>query len=338
MSDHHTHSFHPENHANTLFRPTQIWSALPTPFTQQGDLNLPALKALVRWQLSRGIQGVVAYGTTGEAPTLNDEEREYITKACLEAAQDHPVMVGIGTNCTRETIRRGRQARAWGAHCGLVVTPYYNKPTQEGLEKHFAAVAEALEGWPLVLYVVPGRAVISLDVDVIERLVHRYENIVAIKDATADLAYAQTLMSRCGHRVSLLSGDDPTLLAHAGIGGHGAISVLSNLCPLELSSLWTALTQGNLTLAYQHARMLESLALGMFIESNPSPLKAALCWRFSETLCDLGLGEALLEDDLVALKTLTPMTRLPLVPLSDQGIIELKQAYQRYLELRSSVL
>lgn len=318
-----------------ITRLTGVWSALPTPFSLSGTLELEPLKALVSWQLSQGVEGVVAYGTTGEAPTLDDHERQRITLACIEASEGRPVVAGIGTNCTRETIRRGRQAREWGASAGLVVTPYYNKPTQEGLERHFSAVAEALEGWPLVIYVVPGRAVVSLDVEVIERLIDRYEHIVAIKDATADLAYAQALVSRCGHRVSVLSGDDPTLLAHAGVGGHGAISVLSNLCPAELSALWRHASQGDHEGAKAYMRALEALACGLFVESNPSPLKQALTWRFTEGEPDLGAGASLSTQAIEALSLLTPMTRLPLTPLSEEGAALLRPAYQRYLELRA---
>ena len=164
-----------------------VWSALPTPFTTEGEVDERALKALVRWQLSQGVRGVVAYGTTGESPTLSHTDKERVTRATIEAAEGAPVMVGVGTNCTRTSVEFARQARAWGASAGLVVTPYYNKPTQEGLERHFCAIAEAVEGWPLTLYVVPGRAVISLDVEVVARLTERYPHIVAIKDASAEM-------------------------------------------------------------------------------------------------------------------------------------------------------
>ena len=316
-------------------RPSGVWSALPTPFTLDDEVDIEALKALVKWQVSRGVQGVVAYGTTGEAPTLTEEERARVTRACIEAAQGKPVMAGIGTNCTRETIRRGLLARSWGASSGLVVTPYYNKPTQEGLERHFSAVAEALDGWPLVLYIVPGRAVVSVDVEVIERLARRYEHIVAVKDATGDLGYAQALIERCGDRINVLSGDDPTLLAHAEVGGRGAISVLSNVCPAELCQLWRSVEAGAFREAHAQASALDELARGLFIESNPSPLKATLCWRFASGQPDLGEGPPLSREELDALKRLTPVTRLPLTPLSAEAAEALRPAYQRYLELRS---
>ena len=316
-------------------RPSGVWSALPTPFTLGGEVDIEALKALVRWQVSRGVAGVVAYGTTGEAPTLTEGERERVTRACIEAAEGKPVMAGIGTNCTRETIHRGRLARSWGASSGLVVTPYYNKPTQEGLERHFSAVAEALDGWPLVLYIVPGRAMVSVDIEVIESLIERYENIVAVKDATADLEYAQALIKRCGDRLNILSGDDPTFLDHAELGGRGAISVLSNVCPAELCQLWRSVEMGAFKDAHAQASALAELASGLFIESNPSPLKATLCWRFTEGQLDLGEGPPLSPELHDALKRLTPMTRLPLTPLSAEGAEVLRPAYQRYLELRS---
>jgi 4-hydroxy-tetrahydrodipicolinate synthase len=308
-----------------------VWSALPTPFTTEGEVDECALKALVRWQLSQGVRGVVAYGTTGESPTLSHADKERVTRATIEAAEGAPVMVGVGTNCTRTSVEFARQARAWGASAGLVVTPYYNKPTQEGLERHFSAIAEAVEGWPLTLYVVPGRAVISLDVEVAARLVERYPHIVAIKDASAEMVYGRALMRQMS--ASILSGDDPTLLPHALMGGSGAISVLSNLCPAEVSALWRAVKAGCFDEARALASLLEPLAEALFIESNPTPLKAALAWRFSREARE---GLSVSEEDREALARLTPNVRLPLTPLSERGERVLREAWERFIEARQA--
>ena len=265
--------------------PRGVMSALPTPFDAHGEVDHAALAALTRWQRAEGVAGVVAYGTTGEAPTVSERERAEVTETCLAAAGDLPVVVGVGTNCTRESVSRARAAQAMGAHGGLLVTPYYNKPTQDGLELHFRAVAEAVPSWPLILYVVPGRTSVTLDPARAARLVAEHPNIVAVKDATGDLRYGEDLLmalEASEGRATALSGDDPTLLAQWAIGGAGAISVLSDLCPAEVCAAHAAMERGDLAKARALLRPLAPLARDLFVESNPAPVKAALAWRFAE--------------------------------------------------------
>jgi 4-hydroxy-tetrahydrodipicolinate synthase len=318
--------------------PRGVLSALPTPFDAHGEVDHAALAALTRWQRAEGVAGVVAYGTTGEAPTLSERERAEVTETCLAAADDLPVVVGVGTNCTRESVARARAAQAMGAHGGLLVTPYYNKPTQEGLELHFRAVAEAVPSWPLILYVVPGRTSVSLDPTRVARLVAELPNIVAVKDATGDLRYGEDLimaLEASEGRATALSGDDPTLLAQWAIGGAGAISVLSDLCPGEVCAAHAAMERGDLAGARALLRPLAPLARDLFVESNPAPVKAALSWRFAEG----GLGAPgvhLDERDRRALAHLTPHARLPLSPLSPPAEARLRATWGAYLAARGA--
>jgi len=319
--------------------PRGVMSALPTPFDDRGEVDHAALAALTRWQRAEGVAGVVAYGTTGEAPTLSERERAEVTETCLAAAGALPVVVGVGTNCTRESVARARAAQALGAHGGLLVTPYYNKPTQDGLERHFRAVAEAVPSWPLILYVVPGRAGVTLDPSRLARLVAELPNIVALKDATGDLRYGEDALEALeasAGRATALSGDDPTLLAHWAVGGAGAISVLSDLCPGEVCAAHAAMERGDLAGARALLRPLAALARDLFVESNPAPVKAALAWRFAEG--GLGApGVGLSDDDRRALARLTPHARLPLAPLSAAAEGRLRATWGAYLARRAAL-
>ena len=264
---------------------------------------------LMARQRKAGVSGVVAAGTTGEASTLTAAERETLLRRTLQEAGELTVIAGVGTNDTLESQRRIARAQALGVSAALVVTPYYNKPSARGLEAHFEAVSEAAPGLPLILYTVPGRTGGVLPLDVAEQLSH-HPAVVAIKDATGDLAYGARLFQRCAGRVGLLSGDDPTALAHWALGGRGSISVISNLAPMAFQQTWLNYESGQLDAARRRFYRLLPLIDGLFIESNPAPLKAALAWA----------SEGAISSDL----------RLPLVGLEAESEVRLRDLYQRW--------
>jgi 4-hydroxy-tetrahydrodipicolinate synthase len=293
-----------------------VISALPTPFNAEERVDLNALQALVQSQLSPdstdlhlGVDGFVVYGTTGESATLNDREREQVTRSVIEVANGAHVIAGVGTNSTVETIRRATQAQAWGAGGGLVVTPYYNKPSQEGLARHFSAVAQATPDWPLILYVVPSRAQVTLEVDTLRRLLDRHPNIIAIKDATGDMLYGAQLIKACEGRAHVLSGDDLTALPLWSLGAMGSISVTSNLYPASFARLWRDVLSHRWSEARRDFLELLPLIEGLFIETNPVPLKEGLSWK---------------------LPHFNPKVRLPLAELSESSRVRLHQLDQRY--------
>ena len=278
-----------------------ILSALPTPMTSHGEVDLEGLLSLMAWQKSptplrapwnlpldfdkielsvdraaRGVDGFVLYGTTGEAPTLSLKEKLRITEAAVEAFKETPLIAGIGTNSTKSSAELAREVRSWGIDGGLLVTPYYNRPSQEGIYRHVLEVAEAVPDWPLVLYIVPGRAAVTLEVETIDRLLSRCPQIVSIKDASADLSYCAELVNCCDDRATVLSGDDPTALAAWAIGAQGSISVGSNLFPAEMAHLWELHREQRLTEARRAFLSLHPMICSLFIESNPVPLKYAL--------------------------------------------------------------
>ena len=262
-------------------KPIGVYSALPTPLHTSGEIDLPSLTELMRWQLepslgARGVSGFVLYGTTGESPTLSAVECEEITRSAREAFPEVELIAGVGSNCTASSVERARAAQLWGADGGLVVTPYYNKPSSEGLYRHFSTIAEATPDWPLTLYVVPGRAVVHLELNVVDKLLGAYPNIVAVKDASADLSYCAELVSCCDTRAHVLSGDDPTALAAWATGARGSISVSSNLVPHEFVEIWSHFEAGHHAEARARFLRLHPLIMTLFIESNPAPLKAAL--------------------------------------------------------------
>ena len=265
-----------------------IFSALPTPFTENGVVDIPTLLDLMAWQLNPhflhqsftncqpSVSGFVLYGTTGEAPTLSLQEKELLTKTTRERFPEQTLIVGIGSNNTAQTAEFAKRACSWGADAGLLVTPYYNRPNQDGLFQHTLKVAESVPNWPLVLYVVPSRTGVTLEIETVDRILSACPQVIAIKDASADLSYTQELISCCGNRASVLSGDDLTALPAWSIGAKGSISVISNLCPAEVMLLWSY-HQGQ---AFKDAQTLfkqiHPMIKSLFIDTNPIPLKAAL--------------------------------------------------------------
>ncbi len=265
--------------------------ALATPFTPAGEVDLPAFRRLVRHVVAGGVDVLVPLGSTGEAATLLEAERDAVIDACREERAGRPGVVGTGSNATRQAAVWTRRAQGLGAAGALVVTPYYNKPTPSGLVAHFAAVAEAAPGLPLVAYNVPGRTGLNLTPAALLRL---WENpqVVAVKESSGNLAQIGEIARTLPHGKQLLSGDDNLALASLAVGAAGLVSVLANLLPGETAALVGAARGGALEEARRMHQRLLPLMDALFLESNPIPLKAGLKL--------LGISE-----DLV---------RLPLVP------------------------
>ncbi len=268
--------------------------AIVTPLHQDGTLDLPRLRSLIDYHVSEGTDGIVIVGTSGESPTVNnDEHRELIRVAVEHAAGRIPVIAGTGANSTAEAIELTAFAKSVGASASLSVVPYYNKPTQEGLYRHFRAVAEAVD-IPVFLYNVPGRTVADLANDTTLRLAE-IPNIVGIKDATGNMERASDLIQRAPNGFALYSGADASTVPFILLGGHGCISVTANVAPRLMHEMCTAALEGDV----QRARNLHFRLLGLhrnlFLEANPIPVK----WAVARM--------GLIEDGI----------RLPLTPLSE---------------------
>jgi 4-hydroxy-tetrahydrodipicolinate synthase len=250
------------------------FTALVTPMHEDGRIDDEAYIRLIDWQIAEGTNGIVPVGTTGESPTLSHEEHKQVVDLAVKAAKGRvPVMAGAGSNSTAEAIGLARYAEKAGADAVLVVTPYYNKPTQEGLYRHFKAVAEAVS-IPLFIYNIPGRSVIDMSVETMARLAE-IKNIVGVKDATANLARPLHTTRACGEVFIQLSGEDHTALAYLASGGHGCISVTSNVAPKLCADMQAAWTKGDVKTAMAIQQRLVPLHDAMFCESNPGPVKYA---------------------------------------------------------------
>lgn len=249
--------------------------ALVTPF-RNGAVDEAALKELVEWHIGEGTQGIVPVGTTGESPTLSHDEHHRVVEIVIEAAAKRvPVIAGAGSNSTKEAISLAAHAKAAGADAVLVVTPYYNKPTQEGLYAHFTAIADAVD-LPLVIYNIPPRSVIDMSVETMARLA-KHPNIVGVKDATNDLARPLATGTAIGwNGFCQLSGEDATALAFYAGGGDGCISVTANVTPRLCAEMYNAWAGGDLKTAVAINKRLYPLNKALFIESNPAPAKYAL--------------------------------------------------------------
>lgn len=250
-----------------------LYTALITPF-KNGRVDERAFQAFVTWQIEQGVHGLVPCGTTGESPTLSFEEHQRVIELCVEVAKGKvPVMAGTGANATDEAILLTRHAKQAGADAALLVAPYYNKPTPEGLYQHFKAVHDAVE-IPIILYNVPGRTGINMSDEVIARL-SQLPNIIGIKDATGDLARPYLLAEKTGRDFIQFSGEDMTAVAFNIAGGKGCISVASNIAPRQCSEVQSACLKGD----FERAALLQSPLVPlhniMFCESNPGPVKYA---------------------------------------------------------------
>jgi 4-hydroxy-tetrahydrodipicolinate synthase len=249
-------------------------TALVTPF-RNGEVDYKALRELVEAQVQGGIDGVVPCGSTGESVNLSDEEHAGVIRAVVQAAKGRiPVLAGAGTASTKHTLQLCDNARDAGADGVLVVTPYYNRPTQEGLYAHFKAVGEH-SSLPVVLYNIPGRTGSDLSTSTLERLAD-IKKIVGVKEATGNVLRSQEIAATFGERFTILSGDDALTLAVLAVGGHGVISVTSNLAPKLVSKVVRLFREGDLSAARVLHHKLLPLHSAMFVEVNPAPIKAAL--------------------------------------------------------------
>jgi len=259
--------------------------ALITPMYENGDVNFPALEKLVNFHIESGTKAIVSVGTTGESATLNHDEHIEVVKKTIEYSNGRiSVIAGTGANSTSEAIELTQAAKDINADACLLVTPYYNKPTQEGLYQHYKRIAESVE-IDQILYNVPGRTGVDMSVDTIVRLAD-FSNIIGVKDATGDLNVARSLIKKCPEGFLLLSGDDGTAIDFILMGGHGGISVTANVVPKILSEAYDYAIRGNSDKAKEIDLQISNLHSHLFIESNPIPVK----WTMHKMgFCDKGI-------------------------------------------------
>jgi len=249
--------------------------ALITPMFDDGVVDYVSLENLIDFHIDAGTSSIVSVGTTGESATIGVVEHLHIIEHTIEyAAKRIPVIAGTGANSTSEAIELTKEAKSLGADACLLVTPYYNKPTQEGLYQHFKLIAETVDIDQL-LYNVPGRTAVDMSVDTTVRLAE-IENIIGIKDATGDLSVIKQLVERCPENFLLLTGDDATALDFILCGGHGGISVTANIVPKELQKVYLSAISGQSDLAKELNKKLKNLHDHLFLEANPIPVKWAL--------------------------------------------------------------
>ena len=272
-------------------------TALVTPFVGDGGVDLERMRALVRRQMDEGVRLLVPCGTTGESVTMSGAERESVIRATIETAKGRArVIAGTGSNNTAHAVEQSREAAEWGTDAVLIVAPYYNKPTQEGLYQHFRAVAEAVPETPVVLYNVPGRTASNISAETTLRLARDFANVVAVKEASGNLAQIMEILRGRPEGFLVLSGDDAMTFAMIALGADGLVSVASNEAPRLISEMVDAALAGRLEEARAaHYRLLPLMDVN-FIESSPGPVKAALALM------------GLLEENL----------RLPLVPVTEK--------------------
>jgi 4-hydroxy-tetrahydrodipicolinate synthase len=257
------------------------YTALATPFREEtgNPIDWAAFEALVEAQIAGGVSGLVPCGTTGESPTLSHEEHALVVERTVQRARGRTqVIAGAGSNSTREAIERARHAERVGADAVMVVVPYYNRPTQEGLLRHFVEVARSVR-LPVVIYNIPGRTGVDLAPETLARIAESAANVVATKEATGNVLRAQKIVQSMGERMTVLSGDDALTLPMVSVGARGVISVTSNVLPAEVARA-TRLALGNDLDAARRAHLaLLPVHEAMFLEANPGPLKAALALR-----------------------------------------------------------
>lgn len=251
------------------------FTALVTPF-KNGKIDEEAYREFIEWQIEQGIDGLVPCGTTGESATMTHDEHEAAIRICVEQVNKRvPVIAGAGSNNTREAIPLTQFAKNVGADAALHITPYYNKPTQEGLYQHFKTICSEVS-MPVILYNVPGRTGCNMLPETIGRLARDFSNIVGIKEATGSMKQGSEVVQSCPEGFSVLSGDDFTALPLWSVGGCGVISVTANIAPRRMASMWQAFKAGDLKKALEIHNALFPLHRAMFIESNPIPVKTAL--------------------------------------------------------------
>jgi 4-hydroxy-tetrahydrodipicolinate synthase len=286
--------------AKTNFRGS--FTALVTPF-RNGSVDEKMFRDLVDWQIAEGTNGLVPVGTTGESPTLSHDEHEKVVEWCIDQAKGRvPVVAGAGSNSTKEAVSLAKHAEKAGADAVLVVTPYYNKPTQEGMYQHFKAINDAI-GIPIIIYNIPPRSVIDMSVDTMKRL-YELPNIAGVKDATANMARVSQQRAACGPEFNQMSGEDITALGFMAHGGHGCISVTSNVAPRLCSEFQAACLRGDYAAALKLQDKLAPLHINLFCETSPAPVKYAmsLIGKCSENV------------------------RLPMVPASENARAKVREA------------
>ena len=281
-----------------------VFTALITPL-KDDRVDDAALARLIEFQINGGVDGIVPCGTTGESATLSHAEHKHVIDFCVQQAAGRiSVIAGTGSNATKETIELTRFAQKAGADGALLITPYYNKPTQEGLFRHYQTVAEAVD-LPLVLYNVPGRTGVDMQPETVARLA-KNDRIIAIKEATANMERASIILQQCHGKMALISGDDATFLPFLAVGGQGIISVTANIAPARMVALWQHWCKRDLTATHREHTQLLEINRCLFAETNPIPVKAAAAMM---SLC---------KEEI----------RLPLTPLADIHRPPLRQAMQ----------
>lgn len=287
-----------------MFRGSLV--AIVTPF-ENGRLNEKRFKSLIEFQIKNGTSGIVPCGTTGESATMSLEEHERLVELTVQTtAARVPVIAGTGSNNTKEAIELTRHAKKCGADGALLISPYYNKPTQEGIYQHFKAIAEEVD-IPIVLYNIASRTGVNIEPHTVARLAE-LKNIVAIKEASGNVGQMAQILQLCGDKLALISGDDALTLPVLSIGGIGVISVVANIVPAETAKLVKQFEEGNIKEARKTYCRLLPLIKAMFIETNPGPVKTAMGM--------MGL--------------IGPELRLPLCPMLPENIERLKKTLKSY--------
>ncbi len=282
--------------------------ALVTPFKSDGQVDEAKLMELVEFQIKNGTNGLVPCGTTGETPTLSTAEHERVIEICIKAAKKRvSIIAGTGSNSTEEAVLLTKHAAAAGANGALIVSPYYNKPTQKGLYLHFKTIADSVD-IPIILYNIAGRTAVNIEPTTIAQLAKDCKNIVGVKEASGSLEQMQMIRHLCPKNFLLLSGDDTLTLPILSIGGVGVISVIGNIVPSDVSKLVREFEAGNFKKAREINEKLFPLAKAMFIETNPIPIKTAM--------------------EMVGL--CSGKLRLPLCSMSDENVAKLKKALSAY--------
>ena len=286
--------------AKTSFRGS--FTALVTPF-KNGSLDEKAFRDIVEWQISEGSNGLVPVGTTGESPTLSHDEHKKVVEWCIDQVDGRvPVIAGSGSNSTAEAIELSRHAEEAGADAVLIVTPYYNKPTQEGLYQHYKAINDAI-GIPIIIYNIPGRSIVDMSVETMARL-FELKNIAGVKDATANVVRVSQQRAAMGEGFNQLSGEDATALGFMAHGGHGCISVTANVAPRLCAEFQAACLKGDFAGALKLQDKLAPLHINLFVETSPAPIKYALSL----------IGKC------------ANALRLPMVPASEKGQAAVREA------------
>ena len=286
--------------AKTSFRGS--FTALVTPF-KNGSLDEKAFRDIVEWQIAEGTNGLVSVGTTGESPTLSHDEHKKVVEWCIDQADERvPVIAGSGSNSTAEAVELSQHAEKAGADAVLIVTPYYNKPTQEGLYQHYKAINDAI-GIPIIIYNIPGRSIVDMSVDTMARL-FELKNIAGVKDATANMTRVSQQRAAMGPDFNQLSGEDITALGFMAHGGHGCISVTSNVAPRLCAEFQAACLKGDFAKALKLQDKLTPLHINLFVETSPAPIKYAMSL----------IGKC------------ANTVRLPMVPASEKAQAAVRQA------------